>query len=421
MTAFNHSSPATGEDTSAQQTGGVSRIANLIAKSFGQLCLHFVRLAPPVRVPRTLLPCIRGGMLTLMFGNLVSSPARADITIGVAGPMSGQYAMFGEQMVHGAQAAIDAINAKGGISGEQLVLDVGDDACDNRKTEEIAKGFVTNGAAVVVGHFCSNAGLIGAKIYEAASIPMISPSASLPSLADGAGLNVIRIASRDDMQAELAARLINDEIPDAKVALIDDGSAAGLALTKRFASAYGKAPALAATIKIDVKDFSDLLADLQKAGITAAYLACSATDAGNIAVAIKSQNLDIKLFGADSLITEQFWASAGVAGENTRATFATDPQAIHQAKQTIESLRIAGFNADGATLTSYAAVQLFATAAVQVGAHNGKGIAEYLRSGKSTETVLGPLAFDAKGEVQPPRFVWYRWNQGAFSAESPTN
>ena len=356
-----------------------------------------------------------------MLGTLFSSPARADITIGVAGPMTGQYAIFGEQMVHGAQAAIDAINAKGGISGEQLLLDVGDDACDNRKAEEVAKGFVSSGAAVVIGHFCSSAALIGAKVYEAANIPMIGPSASLPSLAEGAGWNVIRISSRDDMQAEVAAHRIAQETPDAKVALINDGSAAGLALTNRFISAYGKAPALAAKIKPDAKDFADIIADLQKSGATAAYLGVSASDAGNIAVAIKKQGLDIKLYGADSLITEQYWASAAEAGENTRATFATDPQSARQAKQVIESLKIAGFNADGATMPSYAAVQLYAAAAVQVGAHNGKGIAAYLRSGKSNETVLGPMAFDAKGEVQPPRFVWYKWSQGAFSAESSNN
>jgi branched-chain amino acid transport system substrate-binding protein len=361
------------------------------------------------------------GLTAWSIAVLSATPARADITIGVAGPMSGQYAIFGEQMVHGAQAAIDAINARGGLSGEQLVLDIGDDVCDNRKAEEIARRFVTTGAAVVIGHFCSNAALGGAKIYEAAGIPMISPSASLPGLADGAGWNVIRIASRDDMQAELAARRITSETPDAKVALIDDGSATGIALAKRFISTYGKPPALAASIKTDAKNFSGLLSDLQKSGVTDAYLACSATDAGNIAAAIKSQNLEIRLFGADSLITEQYWASAGVAGEHTLATFATDPQGMHQAKQTIESLRIAGFSADGATLPSYAAVQLFAVAAIQVGAHNGKGIAEYLRDGKTTETVLGPLAFDNKGEVQPPRFVWYKWSQGALSAESPNN
>jgi branched-chain amino acid transport system substrate-binding protein len=396
-------------------------MANKIVKALSHLHYRSLRLTPPFRVPRTVLPCSRGGMLALMLGTIIPSPALADITIGVAGPMSGQYALFGEQMVHGAQAAIDEINAKGGISGEQIKLNVGDDACDNRKAEAVAKGFVASGATIVIGHFCSNASLIGAKIYEAAGIPMISPSASLPNLAQGAGWNVIRIASRDDIQAELAARRIARETPDAKVALIDDGSATGIALTNRFKTTYGKAPALAVKVKPDAKDFSNLISELQISGATTAYVACSASDAGNIAVAIKASGLSVILYGADSLITEQFWASANQAGEGTHSTFATDPQSAHQAKQVIESLRISGFNADGATLPSYAAVQLFAAAAVQAGAHNGKGIAAYLGSGKITDTVLGPLAFDAKGEVQPPRFVWYKWSQGAYNAEPSNN
>lgn len=347
-------------------------------------------------------------------------PAQADIMIGVAGPMTGQYAIFGEQMVHGAQVAIDEINSKGGISGEQLKLDVGDDSCDNRKTEEVAKGFVSDGVSVVIGHFCSNAALIGAKIYESANIPMISPTASLPLLAEGAGWNVVRIASRDDAQADLAALRINKKKPEPIVAVIGDGSAVGKALMKRFVAAFGQAP-MVLTIKPDSKDLLGLIADTQLHGVNSVYLACGASDAGNIAAAFRTQGLKVKFYGADSLLADQFWANAKDAGEDTSATFATDPQSARQAKFAIESLKIAGFNAGGAALPSYAAVQLYAAAAVQTGAHNGKGIAEYLRSGKANETVLGPLAFDAKGEVQPPRFIWYKWSNGTFSAETSTN
>ncbi len=360
------------------------------------------------------------GMTIWAVNLLGTTSAHADIIIGVAGPMTGQYASFGEQMVHGAQAAVDAINAKGGISGEQLKLDAADDGCDNRKTEAIANSYVDNGASVVIGHFCSNAALIGAKIYEAANIPMISPSASLPLLAESAGWNVVRIASRDDVQADLAAQWIRQKSPEAVVAVIDDSSASGKALSSRFATSYGNTTT-SITIKPDTRDFSALVADVQLHGVTTVYFACGASDAGNIAAALKAQGLDIKFYGSDSLLTDQYWINAKEAGEDTRATFATDPQAAAQANLAIESLKIAGFNADGAALPSYAAVQLFAAAAVQVGAHNGKGIVEYLRTGKPNETVLGPLAFDAKGEVQPPRFVWYKWNQGAFRAESPEN
>jgi branched-chain amino acid transport system substrate-binding protein len=357
------------------------------------------------------------GMTALVIVLSATRSAHADIIVGVAGPMSGQYAIFGEQMVHGAQAAIDEINAKGGISGEELRLAVGDDGCDSRKTEEVAKGFVTSGAAVVIGHFCSNAALIGAKIYELANIPMISPSASLPTFAEGAGWNVVRLASRDDAQADMAAIRIKRATPEAIIAVIDDGSSAGKALVSRFTNALGKAP-MAMTIKPDTKDFSTLVADVQLHGVSSIYFACAASDAGNIAAALKSQGLGIALFGSESLLSDQFWVNAKEAGENTRASFVTDPQSAHQAKSAMESLKISGFNADGATLPSFAAIQLYAAAALQIGAHNGKGIAEYLRSGKTNETVLGPLAFDANGEVQPPRFVWYKWNQGAYSAES---
>ncbi len=44
-----------------------------------------------------------------------STPAFAQIRIAVAGPMTGSSATFGDQMKNGAQAAVDAINASGGV------------------------------------------------------------------------------------------------------------------------------------------------------------------------------------------------------------------------------------------------------------------------------------------------------------------
>jgi len=52
----------------------------------------------------------------------ISSYVQADIKIGVAGPMTGANAAFGEQYMKGAQAAADKINAEGGVNGEKIVL-----------------------------------------------------------------------------------------------------------------------------------------------------------------------------------------------------------------------------------------------------------------------------------------------------------
>ena len=53
-----------------------------------------------------------------------------DITVAVAGPMTGGESAFGRQMKNGAEMAVADLNASGGLLGKKLVLDVEDDACD---------------------------------------------------------------------------------------------------------------------------------------------------------------------------------------------------------------------------------------------------------------------------------------------------
>ena len=58
-----------------------------------------------------------------------SSAAEDTIKIGIAGPLSGAYAAFGEQLWRGAVQAADDINDQGGVNGKRLVLIKADDAC----------------------------------------------------------------------------------------------------------------------------------------------------------------------------------------------------------------------------------------------------------------------------------------------------
>ena len=46
--------------------------------------------------------------------------ASADIKISTVGPMTGQYASFGEQMQRGAEMAVNDINAAGGVLGQKV-------------------------------------------------------------------------------------------------------------------------------------------------------------------------------------------------------------------------------------------------------------------------------------------------------------
>ena len=53
--------------------------------------------------------------------------AHAEIVIGLIAPLTGPVAAYGDQVKNGAQTAVNEINKKGGILGEQVVLKLADD------------------------------------------------------------------------------------------------------------------------------------------------------------------------------------------------------------------------------------------------------------------------------------------------------
>jgi branched-chain amino acid transport system substrate-binding protein len=117
-------------------------------------------------------------------------PARAEILIGVAGPMTGKNAWFGEQMQRGAELAVADVNAAGGVLGQQLRLITADDFCDPEQALAAARKLVSDRVILVVGHYCSSASIPASAIYEAAGVLMISPASSNPRS------DMVRLAGR---------------------------------------------------------------------------------------------------------------------------------------------------------------------------------------------------------------------------------
>ena len=106
--------------------------------------------------------------------------AQAEIKIGIAGDLSGSTVTAGDQQEVGALKAIDHLNNKGGLLGEEIVAISADDACESQQAEAVARQMVSEGVVFVVGHVCSDASLAVSKIYERAGIIMISPASTNP-------------------------------------------------------------------------------------------------------------------------------------------------------------------------------------------------------------------------------------------------
>src|SRR3954470_16752891 len=123
---------------------------------------------------------------------LTGTASAQDISIGVAGPMTGQYASFGTQLKNGAEAAVADINAAGGVLGKKLQLEVGDDACDPKQARAIGEKFASAKMPFVAGHYCSSSSIPASEAYADGNVLQITPASTNPTFTERKLWNVAR-------------------------------------------------------------------------------------------------------------------------------------------------------------------------------------------------------------------------------------
>src|SRR6266849_1562344 len=135
--------------------------------------------------------------------------AQADVKLGVGGPITGGSAAFGAQLRNGVEQAIEDINAAGGILGQKLTLEVGDDRADPKEGVSVANKFAADGVKFVIGHFNSGVTIPASDVYLEYGMLAITPAATNPKVTDRPGMwNVFRVCGRDDQQGIVAGALI---------------------------------------------------------------------------------------------------------------------------------------------------------------------------------------------------------------------
>lgn len=357
---------------------------------------------------------LAGAALSLV----MSTSAWADIIIATAGPMTGQYASFGEQMKTGAEQAVADINAAGGVNGEMLKLEVGDDACDPKQAVAVANQFAGEGVVFVAGHFCSGSSIPASDVYADEKIIQISPASTNPKFTDERpGPGVFRVCGRDDQQGEVAGKYLIDNFAGKKVAFFNDKTAYGKGLADATQAAYealGGKPAMVESYTAGEKDYSALVSKLKQEGIDVLYVGGYHTEAGLMARQAKEQGLKLQLVSGDALVTDEYWAITGDAGEGTLMTFSPDPRAYETAAKVVKTLEDAGKTTEGYVLYTYAAIQAWADAAKTAGSTDFDAVTKALDDGKFS-TVLGDLSFDDKGDVTLPGYVFYKWHDGKYA------
>jgi len=345
-----------------------------------------------------------------------------DITIAVAGPITGGESAFGRQMKNGAEMAVADINASGGVLGKKLVLDVEDDACDPKQARSVAEKVAGAKIPFVAGHFCSSSSIPASDAYADGGVLQITPASTNPLLTDRKLWNVARVCGRDDQQGLVAGRFIAKNFKGKNIAILNDKTTYGKGLadeTKKALNAAGITEKLYESYNKGDKDFNAIVSRLKRDNIDLVYVGGYHQEAGLILRQMRDQGLNTTLMSGDALADKEYASITGAAGAGTLFTFGPDPRKKPTAAAIVEKFKARNIDPEGYTLYTYAAVQVWTQAVAKAGTIDPRKVMDTIKAG-SWDTVIGNLEYDVKGDIKQLDYVVYKWDdKGGYAEVNP--
>ena len=260
------------------------------------------------------------------FGCAVIEPGTT-IKIGYAGPMTGDYAAFGQDISQGGLLAIEDF---GEFEGFQFEMPIQDTQGAPEGGAAVANLYVSDPSVVAIhGHTFSGSTEAAIPIYEDAGLPMLSPSATNPTLTQMGSRVFNRIAFTDSVQGQNAAAYLYNVLGARTLAVIHDGSAYGQGLAEvvrdEFTALGGEVTDFIA-ITPGETDYSAALAGLAAKAPEAIFFGGYYAEAAVLANQKAAAGLgDAIFFSDDGTYGTSFIELTGANAEGTYATSLIPP------------------------------------------------------------------------------------------------
>ena len=233
----------------------------------------------------------------------------AAIKIGGIGPTSGPAAIYGQATQHGAEIAVEEINALGGI---QFELNWQDDEHDPEKSVNAYNTLKDWGMQVLVGTTTTGPSVAVSAETNADRIFELTPSASSVDVIGGQtdGIprkdNVFQMCFTDPNQGIASAQYISEQGLGSKIAVIyNNGDAYSTGIYNKFAAEaenVGLEIVSVTTFTDDTaNDFSVQLNDAKNAGADLVFLPIYYTPASLILAQAHDMGYAPKFFGVDGM------------------------------------------------------------------------------------------------------------------------
>ena len=147
------------------------------------------------------------------------------IKVGIIGPHTGDYAVYGLAVKNGAQLYIDQVNAAGGINGKQIETVVYDDKGDATEAITAFTRMVDDGVTAVIGDVLSGTTIAVEGEAYPINMPMITASSTAAGVTydETTGTvftNIFRTCFIDPFQGEKMAQYASEKLGATTAAVI---------------------------------------------------------------------------------------------------------------------------------------------------------------------------------------------------------
>lgn len=358
-------------------------------------------------------------------------------TIGIASPLTQGAVAIGQGIKRGAELAIAEYNAKPEVkeAGIQFKTVDGDDMGDPKTAVNVANNFASDKTLIgLVGHFNSGCSIPASKVYNDASIVMVSPGSTNPQLTEQGFPFVFRTCATDALQGPEGATYAG-AMGYKKFVVIDDSTPYGEGLATEFSKkveADGGEILLTEKTSDKDTDFNALVTKIKAKNPDMVYYAGMYMAGALFAKQLHDAGVTAPVIGGDGMYDAQYIELGGKSVEGDYTTCvglpadklpaAADFQAAYEAKYPGEA--IGAFDAyayDAAAAIIMAAIEVAkAEGADKLNSPAGRDALQKAVAAVNFEGVTGPVSFDAKGDTNNKVVSLYKVESGAWVWQDPT-
>jgi branched-chain amino acid transport system substrate-binding protein len=353
--------------------------------------------------------------LLLSAGLSLAGFCQNTIRIGVILPLTGSQAAFGEALKNGYAIALDDINAKGGVLGKKIELDIYDDQSKpDQAAQGVSKLVDQDRVPLILGSYSSESTMAMIPVVTQRQIPLIIPIAVADNLLDSKSPWIFRVGASTTDYARATAAFLKDNGAPKTMAIVYENTNFGQSSMKAMtAVAQAGGIKLVAVEPYEAKspDYRAVLQRVKLANPEVIYFCSYLLDATTLMRQSQEIDLNTRYFtsaGTGFAIAE-FPTSKG-AGKNAEYTFTVMqwlPGARWAGSKEFDAEYFRRYNSHPThhPMAGYATLQVAARAINDAKSLNSASIRDAIRNIHLDMTPFGPVKFDASGQNQHPLMI----------------